>query len=309
MASDGKQLEGLVAFVEKTLLPQGFSVETNKRVFNDDGIQIAEFDIEIRGKVGSTEFTWLIECRDRPSQGPAPNSWIEQLVGRRARFSFNKITAVSTTGFATGVYEFAKNHGIELREVKELSPEEFGDWLLLKHITRTERIHKLEHASILIPETESPEKRDALWDVVSSLSGNSPFLQSSRTGEALSPTCAFMAAVCKNESLFEGIGPDGPSRPIRLHVRYPNDDDHFVVQTKCGSVRIAEIVFFGELSIRRELTPLEITAEYRQSDNGEVISQLASFPLQNVHGMSFSLEMHRMAETGNTHVILRRTDK
>jgi hypothetical protein len=68
MTSDGKQLEGLVSFVEKTLLPQGFNVKTNERVYNDEGIQIAEFDIEARGKVGSTDFAWLIECRDRPSK-------------------------------------------------------------------------------------------------------------------------------------------------------------------------------------------------------------------------------------------------
>jgi hypothetical protein len=48
MAQDGKQLEALVAFVEQTLLPQGFTVSTNQRVFNDDGIQIAEFDVDAR---------------------------------------------------------------------------------------------------------------------------------------------------------------------------------------------------------------------------------------------------------------------
>ena len=115
MTSDGKQLEALVAFVEKTLLPDGFNVTTNERIFNDEGIQIAEFDIEIRGRVGTTEIAWLIECRDRPTSGPAPGSWIEQLVGRRARFGFNKVTAVSTTGFAAGATEFALAKGIERR--------------------------------------------------------------------------------------------------------------------------------------------------------------------------------------------------
>src|SRR5712691_3000047 len=125
MGADGRQLEGLVAFVEQTLLPQGFEVKTNERIYNDEGVQIAEFDIEVRGKVGSTEIAWLIECRDRPGQGPAPGSWIEQLVGRRTRFGFNKVTAVSTTGFAAGAIEFAQSEGIELREVRTLGPEEF----------------------------------------------------------------------------------------------------------------------------------------------------------------------------------------
>src|SRR6187402_987528 len=117
MSSDGRRLESLVAFVEKALLPTGFSVTMNERIYDDIGTQIAEFDVQARGKIGTTDFAWLIECRDRPKSGPAPTSWIEQLVGRRDRFNFNKVTAVSTTGFAAGAKEYAILKGIELREV------------------------------------------------------------------------------------------------------------------------------------------------------------------------------------------------
>ena len=134
MASDGRQLEALVAFVERTLTPHGLTVSTNERVFNDEGVQIAEFDVEVCGKFGSTEIRWLIECRDRPGRGPAPGSWIEQLVGRRARFGFNKVTAVSTTGFAPGAVDFAKCQKIELREVASLNPEAFHPWLAMRTI-------------------------------------------------------------------------------------------------------------------------------------------------------------------------------
>lgn len=41
MPGDGKQLEALVAFVEKTLLPQGFEVKNNERVYNDEGVPSA----------------------------------------------------------------------------------------------------------------------------------------------------------------------------------------------------------------------------------------------------------------------------
>ncbi len=67
MKTDGTQIELLVAFVEEVLLQQGFTVKTRKLIYNDDGVQIAEFDVEVRGKFGSTEIAWLIECRDRPS--------------------------------------------------------------------------------------------------------------------------------------------------------------------------------------------------------------------------------------------------
>ena len=107
MSGEGQHLENLVRQVEELLLPKGFSVAGNSRVYNDENVQIAEFDIEVRGRLGSTYISWLIECRDRPGSGPAPGSWIEQLVGRRDRFRFSKVTAVSTTGFALGAEEYA----------------------------------------------------------------------------------------------------------------------------------------------------------------------------------------------------------
>src|SRR6516225_6347706 len=103
MAKDGKQLEGLVRYIEEQLLPMGFKVEPNVRVYDEDGDQTGEFDVQITGKLGAGSIRWLIECRDRPSSGPQPGAWIEQLVARRDRFNFDKVTAVSTTGFAKPV--------------------------------------------------------------------------------------------------------------------------------------------------------------------------------------------------------------
>lgn len=304
--SDGKQLEGLVSFVEKTLLPQGFEVKTNKRVYNDEGIQIAEFDIEIRGKVGSTSIAWLIECRDRPGQGPAPGSWIEQLVGRRMRFGFNKLTAVSTTGFATGAIEFAQAQGIELREVKALSAEEFSGWLVLRHLRHVERVSRLDHVSIIINERESNDRRAALSELISSQPGDSRFLRSSKSGKLVSSAAAFSGAVSGTGKLFDELEPNGAGKKVRLQVQYTNDADHFVVDTAFGAVRIEAIVFLGELFVRERLVPLTDTAEYRRAETGEPISQVASFAPHVIHGMAFSLEMHHIAETGETHVILRK---
>lgn len=195
MADDGKRLEGLVAFVEETLLPAGFDVQTNERIFNDDGVQIAEFDVEIRGKVGTTTIAWLIECRDRPGSGAAPVSWIEQLYGRRSRFGFNKVTAVSTTGFSAGARDFAETEGIELREVASLTPEEFSDWLVIQHMEHRERVTRLDRASLLVNQTESPERKNALVETFASIPVNAPLLKSSKTAEMISASSAFSGAV------------------------------------------------------------------------------------------------------------------
>lgn len=307
MTSDGKQLEALIAFVEETLLPDGFKVTMNERVFNDEGIQIAEFDIEIRGKVGTTEIAWLIECRDRPSSGPAPGSWIEQLVGRRTRFGFNKITAVSTTGFAAGATEFALAQGIELREVKTLAPEEFANWLFIRHIHHIERQTTLLHSLFLIDESEPKEMQLALVNLLSSINGNAAILKSSKTGETTTAALAFSSAAGGIEGLFNDLIKNGPEKGIRLQANY-TDEDHFVIETSEGPIQIRAIIFDGELRVKETLVPLMVTAEYRRTDSGEVISQIASFAPQSILGMKFSTEFHKMADTEETHVVLRRLD-
>lgn len=117
MTSDGRALERLVADLKALLLGTGFTVAGNDRVFDNEGNQLAEFDVTIEGRFGSTRFKWLIECRDRPSEGPAPGSWIQQLAGRRQQFDFDKIVAVSTTGFSPGATHAARELNVTLRTV------------------------------------------------------------------------------------------------------------------------------------------------------------------------------------------------
>jgi hypothetical protein len=306
MPGDGKQLEALVAFVEKTLLPQGFDVKTNERIYNDDGAQIAELDVEIRGKVGSTTIEWLIECRDRPGQGPAPGSWIEQLVGRRTRFGFNKVTAVSTTGFAAGAIAFAQSQGIELREVRTLTADEFS-WLRLRYIQSIERRAVLLGASIIIDENESEERTNALLDAIDPSKTNAAILIPSTGGPAARLEQAFLASV-ETTALFDDVVTNGPGKNVELTVRYENDDSHFVLETRVGRIRVRSIIFRGELFVKETFVPLLVTAEYRHLETGQPISQIAAFGAQEIHGMKFSMELHRMSDSGDTHITLRKLE-
>jgi hypothetical protein len=304
MSSDGKQLESLVAFVEDKLLPPGFTVKSNERVFNDEGIQIAEFDIEIHGKVGSTTIDWLIECRDRPGQGAAPGSWIEQLVGRRTRFGFNKVTAVSTTGFAAGATTFAKDQGIELREVRSLDPAEFADWLHISEMRQVRRVSDLKHATIFLNPAESAERKQAALAVIATAGGNDEILLSSSSGIRANMNQAFFAAVQSVQEPFDGVTVEQPLK-VQLQSNYL-ENDHFVIETSVGQVRVTHIEFLGELRIEEIAVPIVRTAEYRHAESGETISQLAAFAPQAILGMNFAVELHRMADSGETHVTMRR---
>jgi hypothetical protein len=229
MESKGKPLERLVALIEKLHLPRGFEITTNERVY-DDGIQIAELDIEIQGKVGTTEFRWLIECRDRPTEGPAPGSWIEQLVGRRGRFGFNKVTAVSTTGFAKGASDFAEEKGIETRVVKALTPEHFADWLVMRSIIQIEQSGRLEHSTFVIDENESLERQEAFRQTISNKSTSEEVLKEIGTNKTYSAATACQAALSEKPEAYDDVVPGQP-KPFALTVSYPDDRAHFVVDT------------------------------------------------------------------------------
>lgn len=305
MAQDGKRLEALVAFVERTLIPQGFKVTTNDRVLNDEGLQIAEFDVVIEGAIGTGEFQWLIECRDRPSSGAAPGSWIEQLVGRRTRFKPSKVTAISTTGFAAGVHEFAQTQGIELREVKALMSEHFADWLRMEYLTNTVRHTSLHGAYFqLLPETPAG-LQDALASLFPAFDGQRPILRSSTTRELVSLARAFSAAAEANQNLFDGLEANGEPKLVRIFARYL-EDDYFLIDTPTGEVVIQGIEFVGELRLKESKLPIIHTVEYRDARTGEPIDQVVTYAPQSIMGEKFCVELHKLARTGETHVTLRK---
>jgi hypothetical protein len=306
MASDGKQLEALVAFVEKTLTPHGLKVSTNERVFNDEGVQIAEFDVEVSGKFGSTEIRWLIECRDRPGQGSAPCAWIEQLVGRRARFGFNKVTAVSTTGFAPGAVDFAKCEQIELREVASLSQEAFIPWLSMRTMGQLSRAANLQQANIVFDASEPEDRKRALESLLANTPLDALILRSTKTSDCGPLAHALLGAVEVVGNLFDDVIPNGPVKRLDLNVDYASDDDHFVIDTAAGAARVRSIAYVGELQIKFTTVPILEIAEYRRVDSESPISQIVSFEPQEILGLKSSMELHRISETGEIHLRLRR---
>ncbi len=221
MPNTGKLLEGFVQRIEKLVLPHGFTISPSEKVYNDDGVQVAEFDIDITGKVGTTNFRWLIECRNRPSDGPVPGSWIEQLVGRRDRFKFDKVIAVSTTGFAEGADQYAKESGIEIRTVTEANVDEVSDWFLINEMTLVRRGGILGTAALFLDDNEPKENHEALRQILSKSGPDSKILLSTQTGQRITVPTAFSIAASSVDGLYDDISATGGSKKINLQVSYP----------------------------------------------------------------------------------------
>jgi hypothetical protein len=303
MSADGKRLEALVAFIEGKFLSQDFDVITNERVYDEEGVQIAEFDILISGKVGTASFCWLIECRDRPTEGPAPGSWIEQLVGRRDRFGFDRVTAVSTTGFSSGAASFAKERRIDLREVRNLDPSEFSGWLFIRSMRQVLRVADLKHADLKVHPNTPREVQSSFEELIAGVDGNTPVLLHPSWTQKLRVSDAFLAAVQQTDEFSNLVA--GQAKLIELDVVY-TEEAQFVVETSVGPARLSQIRFVGELRLELVEVPLEETIEYRAMASQETISQTATFVPQDIAGDKWVLELHRLSETGQTHITMRK---
>lgn len=302
-AYDGRQLEGLVAFVEQLNLPENFDIEINKQIIGESGVIEAELDILISGKIGSAKFQWLIECRDRPSSGAAPTSWIEQLIGRRDRLQINKVTAVSTQPFSKPAIALAKLKGIDLRNVKSLSKAEFEHWLRMPSYKFNNRIAHLSDMQMLLPEGMSDNLAEAVTKQLIKFGSNDPILIKSLDRTKVYPKDAFLGAV-ELQGLFDAIEANNEPRLVKFGVRYANPDDCFEIETELGFARIESIIFTGELSIRELDVPLESVVEYGNVEEGKSLSHTAMYESQLIGDKHWSLALHKDLQTDETKLFM-----
>jgi hypothetical protein len=300
--NDGSRLEQLVAFVEEQYLGTGFTVETRKKVYDEAGNQLAELDVWILGPVGSTQFQWLISCRDRPSEGAAPPSWIRELRGTRDELRIDKVTAVSTTGFSAGARTAALEHGIELREVRELTPTEFKTWFHLKGLEQVTPYAIVSDVRIFIDEAEKGAL-DALQEVLNVANASTRLLVRSTDQEAVRGSDVFVDLAVQR-GLFDEVEVDGSPAPTTVTEEYADGEDHFSVMTSAGSVRVRRIELDGHLAVTRSPIAMNSAVEYRKVETGSPISQTIVF-MHSVGELNFALEFHRFAKTGETRLLLR----
>jgi hypothetical protein len=308
MANDGKPLQDLTEFIERTLHPIGYEVVTNWCEFDADGNFLAEFDIQFIGTQQNSGLKWLIECRDRPSHGAAPGSWIEQLVGRRSRFNINKVTAVSSTGFAQGAAEYAARENIELKEVKSLSPQNFASWFQIPHLEVNEPNHKVEQVNFFVSKDITPERATALNEILrdSAINGrqNDPLLKGVRTGTLRSLNEIFLQAT-QDLGDWKSLVANVPPKFVAVDLDLVGGGSVFVIETSAGPVQIERLMLGGNIWITQTIAPITKSTEYSRRDQEGFIAQSVQFETQDIGKSKLIIEMHHIPESGYTHVVLR----
>lgn len=121
--SPSQKFERQIERIHKLLEAEGTEVTWNDRIPDPDSPgRSRQIDISIRRDGLLTH----VECRFR--KAPEDVTWIEELMGRRTSLAADAIIAVSASGFTATAREKAGRHGIILRDVASLSPQEIQNW-------------------------------------------------------------------------------------------------------------------------------------------------------------------------------------
>jgi hypothetical protein len=116
---DWKDFEQLVARIEKDAGPLGLVVTAPDRILCKITGRKREVDASIRSRAGTTNLLVTIECRKRAPKQDV--TWIEQLAAKRDAIGAACTIAVSSSGFTPNAVAVADRHGIQLRQLSEVS--------------------------------------------------------------------------------------------------------------------------------------------------------------------------------------------
>lgn len=273
MSSDGKFLEDFIRKVEESLAGHSVKVENNVRKFDETGTQIAEFDVVLSGRVGSTDLRVLIECRDRPSSGPAPAQWIEQMIGRRQVHHFSHVIAVSTTGFAPGARQAAQVHNIELREVTRLDPQELGELffggIIFKY--RQQNITSLNFAVSYQPNT--PTSTAAAATAIIRKNPNGRIFQTPKGQENLTALEIWRKF---SPELRGDVKDSDPEGPYTITVDMTKRNIRVWLQTPRGVAHVDSVTLTA-YCVWHEETLVPSGVRYTRSSSGEPISEAIQY--------------------------------
>lgn len=285
----GKSLEKFVEKIESIYRDDNTTIETNKRVI-EDGETLAEFDIVVEGNFCSTTIKWLIECRDRPSSSSEGVSWIEQLSGRKNNYNFDRVTAVSTTGFSPAAVKIAEKSGIELREL-DLVEEEDIDWLpkinsniLYEHVS-------LQKAKVKVIFKDNEGSIEKELEFSRSKELNNPMLVNLQNNKRISLRKQYLNSVREideYEKMWEELPPNDRGIAVNLTTK-PNDKFEYMLQIESNVFEIIEFEFQGRVS-KIYLSPLFIEAyTYKVTQSESTIANQVIRVIRIPDGPEFKL--------------------
>ncbi len=282
MARLGREFEKMVARIEEKLCPLGAIVTSPDKIKDRVTQNLREVDASIRYTVGSVPILITIECRDRTAVQDI--TWLEQIKAKREGIAANQTIVVSKEGFTEGAKNYARHHGLILRQLSEVTD---SFWLRsiqgLKVFSRDIRCHMVSYniGYYPQPEDEGMEQLSVTEEVVSAIKQNKPFATNA-AGEMITLEELYKEALPElKEAVIDHIdeinGGFNSQESIEGHGEAdaffaPND---IAVETVRGARYIRVIIFGIKYEVKNELLPPLKPMQYID-ENGQVIDSFSA---------------------------------
>src|ERR1700722_9919006 len=166
--------EELITRIEKALLPGEATVKSPDRILDKVTGIMREVDASIYYQYGSVSDLMTIECRDRKKVDDV--TWIEQLVTKQKDIGAARTIAVSAKGFSGPAIKKAAFHGIETRQIQDITEDEIKEWNSKFEITTFQVDIQFTKALAAFNPPMALEMSETIAEAMAKDQNNTPFI-------------------------------------------------------------------------------------------------------------------------------------
>lgn len=270
MAKKWRNFEEVVARIEHLLAPQGAVVKSPDRIPDKVTGRMREVDGSIRFTVGSSPILITIECRDRSNE--SDDTWIEQLKTKREKIGAQQTIAVHSKGLTRSAILSAKQYGIEVRQLSDITDEVIGQWAKNTQITLfvanyiTLRVNVHYDTGKTDPELAVSAK---FLEEFNKNTFDAPLLFGDKT---LTLRQLIADARANGVDIEEGLQVDGPALDKTLTVNL--ESGNYYSETNKGPCKVKAVHIFAKIQMQTVRVPIS-AYQYRdlsKAESGEIIT-------------------------------------
>jgi hypothetical protein len=266
----GRDLEVLVANLEKHLGDTGIQVTSPEYIVGRRSGSRREVDVALRAKIGSSLVLVIVECRDRDATEDV--TWVEQLAGKREDVGADKAVAVSAAGFTTGARNAAATCGIPLRTLQQIDLSEVLLWFPFQEMPLDKLCWTLHHFEIAV-DTDALESLQSVTGPVDQV------LFRAKHNGVWAPIWQHLWNDLPGPRLYERVPPDGTRIRHTVKIPLPNEQQRYQIQAATGLVDVMEITIIADLWIERKQIPLAVVQSY--DDEAHTMARDAQFHVEH----------------------------
>ena len=233
-----RSFELLVSRIEHALAGESVTVKSPDSIPCITTGRHREVDVSIRTWVGSAEILITVECRDRVAVQDV--TWIEQLAAKKKNIGAAKTIAVAASGFSTEATRIARENGIDLRILDEITDQDIKSWIGMVGM-----VHVFKDCGLAgSPEIHFfLETGDEPQEMTGQNASSSQHIFTGPSGESLSLNDIWLRADDQGK-VFDRIPKD--------------DEDHFVTLTVTPSDKLQLCTSKGNRRVKAITMPLRL---------------------------------------------------